>query len=112
MVSFAHVRTQAHDIFILKRGSAAVSAKEKGRNKTGMFVPALLRPQWWRSAPVVSQQCYFLRPCRRCGRDRIVFSVSRSARYVFLHFTHTTDTVTFPRPSERVSPFSHHGHFR
>ncbi len=44
MVSFAHVRTQAHDIFILKRGSAAVSAKEKGRNKTGMFVPALLRP--------------------------------------------------------------------
>ena len=33
MVSFAHVRTQAHDIFILKRGSAAVSAIEKAGTK-------------------------------------------------------------------------------
>ena len=30
--------------FILKRGSAAVSANEKGRNNTGMELPALLRP--------------------------------------------------------------------
>ena len=44
MVSFAHVRTQAHDIFISSGDQPLRVQKRKGRNKTGMVIPELLRP--------------------------------------------------------------------
>ena len=41
MVSFAHVRTQAHDIFISQAGLAAVSAekKKKAGHQNHGYVP-------------------------------------------------------------------------
>ena len=65
MVSFAHVRTQAHDIFIPRRELSAVSSvkTKKGRDCSSA-IELQSRPNWPSAVPIHCRLQYsvFIRP--------------------------------------------------
>ena len=60
---------------------------------------------------MISQQSdfYCLRPSFFWAPHLSVFILSRSTVKQCLHFSHFTETVTFPFPSAITVPFPHHG---